>query len=128
MLEVLARRYYGNKDLTDLQARAAAGRTYVTAQRRGTTLVSAATSFAGLDQAICGLVELIDVTSSVDADIYVSWEDQPDDFDEMAAALQNIVSARMPPPPGAPSDDHRRRHRCGDEPPLHVPTFRRRRA
>ena len=97
MLEVLARRYYGNKDLTDLQARRAAGCTYVTAQRRGTTLVSAATSFAGLDQAICGLVELIDVTSSVDADIYVSWEDQPDDFDEMAAALQNIVSARMLP-------------------------------
>jgi acetyl/propionyl-CoA carboxylase alpha subunit/acetyl-CoA carboxylase carboxyltransferase component len=97
MLEVLARRYYGNKDLTDVQARRAAGCTYVTAQRRGTTLVSAATSFAGLDQAICGLVELIDVTSSVDADIYVSWDDQPDDFDEMAAALQNIVSARMLP-------------------------------
>ncbi|MFT4200882.1 carboxyl transferase domain-containing protein [Gordonia sp. (in: high G+C Gram-positive bacteria)] len=97
MLEVLTRRYYGNKDLTGVQARRAAGCTYVTAQRHGSTLVSAATSFAGLDQAICGLAELVDGTSSVDADIYVSWDDQPTDIDEMAAQLHEVVSARLLP-------------------------------
>ena len=97
MLEVLTRRYYGNKDLTAVQSVRAAGCTFVTAHRRGSALMSAATGFRGLDKAICGLAELSDGSVSIDADIYVSWPDQPADFDEMASQLHDVVSARMLP-------------------------------
>ncbi|MFT3900656.1 MAG: carboxyl transferase domain-containing protein [Gordonia sp. (in: high G+C Gram-positive bacteria)] len=97
LLEVLTRRYYGNKDLAEVQAVKAAGCTFVTAQRRGSALVSVATGFAGLDKAVLGLAELADGTSSIDADIYVSWDDQPDNIDAMADALHDIVASRLLP-------------------------------
>ncbi|GAA3032605.1 biotin carboxylase N-terminal domain-containing protein [Gordonia defluvii] len=97
MLEVLTRRYYGNKGLTAVSRREAAGATFVTAQREGALLVSTATDFAGLATAISGLAQLAEGAASIDADIYVSWPDQPDGFDEMAAAIHDVVSATMPP-------------------------------
>lgn len=97
MLEVLTRRYYGNKGLSGVAAHRAGGVTFVMAQRGASILVSAATGFAGLDTAMCGLAELSDGAASIDADVYVRWDDQPDDLDEMAAKLHEVVSARALP-------------------------------
>ncbi|WP_454162757.1 ATP-binding protein [Gordonia iterans] len=98
MLEVLTRRYYGNKGLSGVATHRAGGVTFVLAQRGGSVLVSAATSFAGLDTAMCGLAELADGAASIDADVYVRWDDQPENLDEMAAELHQVVSARALPP------------------------------
>ncbi|MFC0315710.1 carboxyl transferase domain-containing protein [Gordonia phosphorivorans] len=97
MLEVLTRRYYGNKGLSAVATHRAGGCTFVLAQRGGSLLVSAATSFDKLDTAICGLAELVDGAASIDADVYVRWDDQPESLDEMTAALHDVVSARLLP-------------------------------
>ncbi|GAB09774.1 acyl-CoA carboxylase [Gordonia araii NBRC 100433] len=97
MLEVLTRRYYGNKGLTAVQSRRAGDSTFVTAERDGSLLVSAATDFTDLDTAISGLAELGEGSASIDADIYVSWADQPSGYDEMAAVLHDVASTRMLP-------------------------------
>ncbi len=97
MLEVLTRRYYGNKGLSAVSAHRAGGVTFVMAQRGVSVLVSAATAFPGLDTAMLGLAELSDGAASIDADVYVRWDDQPEDLDEMAAQLHEVVSARALP-------------------------------
>lgn len=97
MLEVLTRRYYGNKDLTDVRTQEAAGCTFVIAERRGVNLVSAAVSFDALDTVVRGLAELANGTASIEADIYLGWERQPEDFDAMAAVLEEALSAHPLP-------------------------------
>ncbi|MFW6641217.1 carboxyl transferase domain-containing protein [Nocardiopsis algeriensis] len=92
MLEVLSRRYYGNKDLTGIRTAKAADCTFVVAERPGTRLVSAAVGFDALGGALRGLAELAGGEKAVDADIYLAWEKQPEDFDAMAAALHEAVS------------------------------------
>ncbi|MGC4954717.1 carboxyl transferase domain-containing protein [Actinomadura citrea] len=98
MLEVLTRRYYGNKDLTGVRTREAGGCAFVVAEHAGSRLVSSAVSFDALGGALRGLAELAAGDEAVDADIYLSWERQPEDFDAMAAALQEAVSAHPLPP------------------------------
>ncbi|MFW0785888.1 carboxyl transferase domain-containing protein [Gordonia sp. CPCC 206044] len=93
MLEVLTRRYYGNKGLTDVRVQRAGGAGFVIAERDGSNLVSVAVRFDDLAAAIGGLAELARGTVSIDADIYLSWEDQPEDFDAMADALHQIIAA-----------------------------------
>ena len=93
MLEVLTRRYYGNKDLTDVHTRQAGDCTFVVAERRGVNLVSAAVSFDSLGDTVRGLAELATGTASIEADIYLSWENQPEDFENMAAALHEVLNA-----------------------------------
>lgn len=93
MLEVLTRRYYGNKDLTDVRTRKAGDYTFVVAERKGVSLVSAAVSFDSLPHLVGGLAELSTGSASIEADIYVSWENQPEDFDAMAAGLQEVLNA-----------------------------------
>ncbi|MEZ5212704.1 carboxyl transferase domain-containing protein [Gordonia sp. (in: high G+C Gram-positive bacteria)] len=122
MLEVLTRRYYGNKGLSGVATHRAGGVTFVLAQRGGSLLVSAATSFDDLDTAMCGLAELADGAASIDADVYVRWEEQPEDLDEMAAQLQEVVGARL-----LPSQIHRVTATVagsGDEAMHHHFTFR----
>ncbi|WP_416561836.1 carboxyl transferase domain-containing protein [Nocardia testacea] len=94
MLEVLTRRYYGNKDLTDVRTRDAGDYTFVVAERKGVSLVSAAVSFDSLPRVVAGLAELSTGSASIEADIYLSWENQPEDFDAMAAALQEVLNAQ----------------------------------
>ncbi|MFB8277593.1 ATP-binding protein [Nocardia colli] len=92
MLEVLTRRYYGNKGLSDVHTREVAGCTFVIAERRGLSLVSAAVRFDALDTVLNGLTELArGGAASIDADIYLSWEKQPADFDAMASALHEVL-------------------------------------
>ncbi|MEV6303386.1 carboxyl transferase domain-containing protein [Actinoplanes sp. NPDC051861] len=98
LLEVLTRRYYGNKDLTGLRSAEAAGCSFVIAARPGSELVSAAVSFEGLRGALDGLAELATGDGAIDADVYLAWEGQPSDPDEMAAALLEVVTARPLPP------------------------------
>ncbi|MEE4025306.1 carboxyl transferase domain-containing protein [Gordonia sp. PKS22-38] len=97
MLEVLTRRYYGNKGLSDIRIQPAGGASFVVAERSGANLVSAAVSFDDLPATMGGLAELAQETASVDADIYLSWEQQPADFDAMAGKLHEIITATSMP-------------------------------
>ncbi|MFD3746295.1 carboxyl transferase domain-containing protein [Nocardia sp. NPDC058633] len=97
MLEVLTRRYYGNKGLTGVRTERVGDTTFVVAERYGSTLVSTAVSFDQLDAALDGLAELASGAASIDADIYLSWEAQPEDFDAMSAALQEVLGAHPVP-------------------------------
>ncbi|MEH0927403.1 ATP-binding protein [Micromonospora sp. CPCC 205558] len=98
MLEVLTRRYYGNRALTSVRTREVAGCTFVVAERADSSVVSAAVRFDALGSALRGLVELTTGEDAVDADIYLGWENQPEDFDAMAAALAEVVAAHPLPP------------------------------
>ncbi|MEV4499126.1 carboxyl transferase domain-containing protein [Micromonospora arborensis] len=98
MLEVLTRRYYGNKALAGVRAHEVAGCTFVVAERADSSVVSAAVSFDALGSALRGLAELASGEDSVDADVYLGWENQPEDFDAMAAALAEVVAAHPLPP------------------------------
>ncbi|GAA4900532.1 carboxyl transferase domain-containing protein [Streptomonospora salina] len=99
MLEVLTRRYYGNKGLADVRTRTAADCTFTVARRADSSVASAAVSFTDLSQALRGLAELAGDESAVDADIYLAWEHQPDDSEDMAQALADAL-ARHPLPAG----------------------------
>ena len=97
MLEVLTRRYYGNKGLTGVRTSEVAGCTFVVAERAGSCVVSSAVSFDALGSALRGLAELASGEDAIDADIYLAWENQPEDSDAMAAALHEVVSAHPLP-------------------------------
>ncbi|HEX6355147.1 carboxyl transferase domain-containing protein [Actinophytocola sp.] len=100
MLEVLTRRYYGNKGLTGVRTDEVAGCTFVVAERAGSCVVSAAVSYSALPDALRGLAELTSSRGNldvIDADIYLAWEKQPEDSDELVAALQRVVSAHPLP-------------------------------
>ncbi|MEU4531386.1 carboxyl transferase domain-containing protein [Micromonospora ureilytica] len=97
MLEVLTRRYYGNRALTSVRTRQVADCTFVVAERADSSVVSAAVSFDALGSALRGLAELATGEDSVDADIYLGWENQPEDFDAMAAALAEVIAAHPLP-------------------------------
>ncbi|MBB5918274.1 acetyl/propionyl-CoA carboxylase alpha subunit/acetyl-CoA carboxylase carboxyltransferase component [Nocardia transvalensis] len=97
MLEVLTRRYYGNKGLDGVRTQEAGGRTFVIAERRGLSLVSDAARFAELPTVLRGLAELAADVPSIEADIYLSWEKQPEDFDAMASALQEVFGGQQLP-------------------------------
>jgi acetyl/propionyl-CoA carboxylase alpha subunit/acetyl-CoA carboxylase carboxyltransferase component len=98
MLEVLTRRYYGNKGLTGVRTVAAEGTAFVVAERAGSCLASSAVSFERLGDALRGLAELADGEEAVDADIYLVWEKQPEDSAAMAAELHAVIGAHPLPP------------------------------
>ncbi|WP_330230655.1 ATP-grasp domain-containing protein [Nocardia sp. NBC_00508] len=93
MLEVLTRRYYGNKGLTGLRTSEVAGCAFVVAQHSGSCVISSAVGFAALGSALQGLAELASSEDTVDADIYLAWEEQPADSDVTADTLHAVVSA-----------------------------------
>ncbi|AOS64560.1 ATP-binding protein [Actinoalloteichus hymeniacidonis] len=96
MLEVLTRRYYGNKGLTGIHTHEVAGCTFVVAERAGSRVVNAAVGFDELGSALRGLAELAGGTD-IDADIYLAWENQPEDSAAMAAELAEVVGAQPLP-------------------------------
>ncbi|MEU7766536.1 carboxyl transferase domain-containing protein [Nocardia sp. NPDC049190] len=97
MLEVLTRRYYGNKGITAVRTSEVDGCTFVVAERAGASVVSAAVRFEALGSALSRLAELAVGEDAIDADIYVAWERQPEDFAAMAAALHDVISAHPLP-------------------------------
>jgi acetyl/propionyl-CoA carboxylase alpha subunit/acetyl-CoA carboxylase carboxyltransferase component len=96
MLEVLTRRYYGNKDLTSVRTSQVAGSTFVVAERVDSAVISAAVGFDALGRTLDGLAELAAGEDAV-ADIYLAWENQPADSDAMAAALHEVIAAHPLP-------------------------------
>ncbi|WFE28185.1 carboxyl transferase domain-containing protein [Solwaraspora sp. WMMD791] len=98
MLEVLTRRYYGNKGVAAIHAHQVAGCTFVVAERADSSVVTAAVGIDTLGAALSGLAQLATGQESIDADIYLAWENQPEDFDAMAAALLDVVAAQPLPP------------------------------
>lgn len=98
MLEVLTRRYYGNKGLTGVRTHDVDGCRYLIADREGGSVVSTAVRFDAFGAAVAGLGELTGDALSIDADIYISWENQPADFDAMAEALAAALDAQPLPP------------------------------
>jgi acetyl/propionyl-CoA carboxylase alpha subunit/acetyl-CoA carboxylase carboxyltransferase component len=97
MLEVLTRRYYGNKGLTGVRTSEVAGCTFVVAERAGSWVVSSAVSFEALGGALRGLTELASGGHAIDADIYLAWHKQPEGSDAMVAALHEVVNAHPLP-------------------------------
>jgi acetyl/propionyl-CoA carboxylase alpha subunit/acetyl-CoA carboxylase carboxyltransferase component len=94
LLEVLTRRYYGNKGLVHVHTARAAGCPFVVAERDGSRLISTAVGFEALTRALHGLAEVAaDGEGDVDADVYLSWEQQPESFAAMAAVLNEAVAA-----------------------------------
>jgi acetyl/propionyl-CoA carboxylase alpha subunit/acetyl-CoA carboxylase carboxyltransferase component len=98
MLEVLTRRYYGNKGLVNVGTSDAAGCTFVIAERVGSRLASTAVSFDALGNALRGLAAVAGTAENhIDADIYLAWEKQPESSDAMAAALHEVIGAHPLP-------------------------------
>ncbi|MFI6603451.1 carboxyl transferase domain-containing protein [Nonomuraea sp. NPDC050536] len=97
MLEVLTRRYYGNKALLSVRTDRAAGCTFVVAERAGSCVASAAVGFDALGRTLEGLAEVAGGAQAVDADIYLSGEGQPADSEAMAAALGEVIDAHPLP-------------------------------
>ena len=104
MLEVLSRRYYGNRGAERCAvASRSAAQSFFTAEydRDGERfrLIATATDFAELPATLAQVAELS--TPDAVADVYLTWADQPDS-DAMAATLQEIVDrAGLPRRPAA---------------------------
>ncbi|MQA94548.1 MAG: ATP-grasp domain-containing protein [Streptosporangiales bacterium] len=104
LLEVLTRRYYGNRGLTEFAAREAAGFRFVIADHTGshgvTRVVATTVGIAELPRAIAavGTFAAGVPERGLVADLYVAWEDQPD-ADAMALRLGRHL-AEHPLPPG----------------------------
>jgi acetyl/propionyl-CoA carboxylase alpha subunit/acetyl-CoA carboxylase carboxyltransferase component len=104
LLEVLTRRYYGNRGLTAVTAREVAGCRFVTAEDTGsggaTRVVTTAVDIADLPAAIGAVATLADGVADrmLAADLYVTWAEQPEP-DAMAVRLAELV-AEHPLPAG----------------------------
>jgi acetyl/propionyl-CoA carboxylase alpha subunit/acetyl-CoA carboxylase carboxyltransferase component len=99
LLEVVTRRYYGNRGLSDVLNQTIAGCQFVTAEHVGgshgqTRVVTAAVDIAALPDALGAVGTLAaDVTErGLVADLYVTWEEQPD-ADAMAEQLGRLLAA-----------------------------------
>jgi acetyl/propionyl-CoA carboxylase alpha subunit/acetyl-CoA carboxylase carboxyltransferase component len=99
MLEVLSRRYYGNRGASDTRCLTLGGHSYFTAEYdlggERFRLVAAAANFEDLPATLASVAELGGSANSV-ADIYLTWQDQPD-VEEMAASLHEVFEgANLP--------------------------------
>jgi acetyl/propionyl-CoA carboxylase alpha subunit/acetyl-CoA carboxylase carboxyltransferase component len=92
MLEVLSRRYYGNRGASDTRSVEVAGHSFFTAEydRDGERirLIATATDFGELPATLEKVTGLSNADSV--ADVYLTWTDQPD-TDAMAATLREIL-------------------------------------
>jgi acetyl/propionyl-CoA carboxylase alpha subunit/acetyl-CoA carboxylase carboxyltransferase component len=104
LLEVLTRRYYGNRKLSDVTARESAGCRFVVAEHTGparvTRVVTTAVDIATLPAALgaVGTFAADVAERGLVADLYVHWADQPE-ADAMAVRLGQLL-AEHPLPVG----------------------------
>ncbi|HEX5400936.1 MAG TPA: carboxyl transferase domain-containing protein, partial [Pseudonocardiaceae bacterium] len=100
LLEVLTRRYYGNKGLSDVRSRELAGCVFVTAEHNEPArVVTTAVDFTQLADAVRAVGELatdVPADTHVVADLYLAWADQPE-VDAMAARLVDVITAQRLP-------------------------------
>jgi acetyl/propionyl-CoA carboxylase alpha subunit/acetyl-CoA carboxylase carboxyltransferase component len=106
LLEVLTRRYYGNRTLREVHSREVAGCTFVAAEHEAegglSRVVTTAVDFTALTKAVHAVAELAGDLSPADdlvADLYLTWADQPDDVNAMAAELREVLAAEPLPGP-----------------------------
>jgi acetyl/propionyl-CoA carboxylase alpha subunit/acetyl-CoA carboxylase carboxyltransferase component len=98
LLEVLTRRYYGNRRLTDVTACDVAGHRVVTAEDpgpEGVALIAAtAADIADLPGALAAVAELAGQAPAAGlvADLYLTWAGHPD-LDVLAARLGELLAA-----------------------------------
>ncbi|UVS80360.1 carboxyl transferase domain-containing protein [Actinokineospora sp. UTMC 2448] len=103
LLEVLTRRYYGNRGLSDVAAREIGGCRFVTAEHAGPDgarrVVTTAVDIASLPAALgaVGAVAADVPDGALVADLYVTWEGQPD-ADGMAERLGAQLAEHALPP------------------------------
>ncbi len=97
LLEVLTRRYYGNRRLSGVAVHEVAGHRFLTAEHNGsdgvTPLVTTAVDISALPGAVAALGTFAadrDVNGLV-ADLYLRWEGQPD-VDAMAVRFGEILA------------------------------------
>jgi acetyl/propionyl-CoA carboxylase alpha subunit/acetyl-CoA carboxylase carboxyltransferase component len=99
LLEVLTRRYYGNRALGDIRVAAVPGGTFVVADHPAAAghgrVVATAVDFPALAGAIKAVDEFARDGELV-ADIYLTWSDGPGDPDEIAARLREVLVAQQP--------------------------------
>ncbi|MET7397647.1 carboxyl transferase domain-containing protein [Dactylosporangium sp. NPDC005572] len=88
MLEVLSRRYYGNRGINDPRSFESAGHSFFTAAYDGFHLIATATDFVDLHLTLEQVAGLVSGDSI--ADIYLRWTDQPD-VDAMAETLRDVL-------------------------------------
>ncbi|MEV4374644.1 carboxyl transferase domain-containing protein [Nonomuraea sp. NPDC049637] len=99
LLEVLTRRYYGNRGLSQVATLDRAGCRFVTAEHSGprgvTRLVTTAVDIAALPDAIDAVGALAEGVGGrgLVADLYLTWDDQPD-AEEMAVRLGQVLAGR----------------------------------
>jgi acetyl/propionyl-CoA carboxylase alpha subunit/acetyl-CoA carboxylase carboxyltransferase component len=93
LLEVLTRRYYGNRRLSGVTVREIAGCRFLTAEHNGsagvTPLVTTAVDITALPDAVAALGTF--AADGLVADLYVRWEGQPD-VDAMAVRFGEILA------------------------------------
>ncbi|WP_216209636.1 ATP-binding protein [Amycolatopsis aidingensis] len=100
LLEVLTRRYYGNRALEDVHSCQESGHTFVVAGHHGpqgnTRVVAAAADFSALADVVRTIGNLA-VDGNLVADVYLSWADQPEDSEAMATELGKVLAAQRLP-------------------------------
>ncbi len=102
LLEVLTRRYYGNRGLAEVGTRDVGGCRFVTAEHTGTggltQVVTTAVDFAELPAAIAAVATLAEGVPEhgLAADLYLTWADQPD-ADAMVQRLVELLAAHPQP-------------------------------
>ncbi|GGT08435.1 carboxyl transferase domain-containing protein [Nonomuraea spiralis] len=102
LLEVLTRRYYGNRGLSQVTTRDGAGCRFVTAEHTGargvTRLVTTAVDIAALPDALDAVGALAEGVGErgLVADLYLTWDGQPD-AEAMAVRLGGLLAARPQP-------------------------------
>ncbi|QVQ52811.1 ATP-grasp domain-containing protein [Spiractinospora alimapuensis] len=98
LLEVLTRRYYGNRGLSNVTVREVANCPFVTAEHTdsngATRVVTTAVDIDALPAAVGALDTFTteDTEHAVVADLYVTWEDQPD-AEAIADHLAGLLAA-----------------------------------
>jgi acetyl/propionyl-CoA carboxylase alpha subunit/acetyl-CoA carboxylase carboxyltransferase component len=101
LLEVLTRRYYGNRGLSDVTAREIGGCRFVTAEhtgsRRRTRVATTATSIEALPDALqaVGVLAADVAERMLVADLYVRWQGQPD-ADATALRFGELLAEHPP--------------------------------
>jgi acetyl-CoA carboxylase carboxyltransferase component len=102
LLEVLTRRYYGNRRLSGVAVQEIAGHRFLTAEHNGedgvTPLVTTAVDITALSDAVGALATFATDRGvpGLVADLYVRWEDQPD-VDAMAVRFGEVLAAHPLP-------------------------------
>ncbi|RZQ60535.1 biotin carboxylase N-terminal domain-containing protein [Amycolatopsis suaedae] len=97
MLEVLTRRYYGNRTLRAVTGQTIEGCSAVVAEHdNAERVVATAVDFADLGAAVRAIAGLA-TDADVVADVYVNWAGQPGDTDAMADQLRSALTTQPLP-------------------------------